>query len=56
MRFVAFVALSLFLAVVHGERSLGDDVRRAVQQVPRDAFRGHGRANTNRVLSLRRIL
>ena len=51
MRFVAFVALSLVLGLAYGDRSLGDDVRRAVQKIPRDAFRGHGRANTNRVLS-----
>ena len=30
---------------------LPNDARRAAQQVPGDTFRGHGRADTNRVLS-----
>ena len=50
MRLIALCfALALTLGGAHALSA--SDMRRAAQQVPRDAFRGHGRAETNRVLS-----
>ena len=50
MRLIALCfALGLTLGGAHALSA--SDMRRAAQQVPRDAFRGLGRADTNRVLS-----
>ena len=47
------LVLCLALCCACGNAALASDtdMRRAMNRVPRDAFRGHGRAETNRVLS-----
>ena len=53
LRKMRLVALCFVLGLaLGGTHALGaSDARRAAQQVPRDAFRGHDRVDTNRVLS-----